>query len=124
MVAYQGEKMSKSLGNLVLVSRLVAGGVDPRVIRLALLAENYRSDWEWTDDHLCTAGERLASWEAWASRATREPTPGSLDELRVILANDSTPRRRCGGSTVTSPPERRRRRCWWMRSMRCWASVG
>ena len=50
MVAYQGEKMSKSLGNLVLVSRLVDGGVDPRVIRLALLAENYKSDWEWTDD--------------------------------------------------------------------------
>jgi L-cysteine:1D-myo-inositol 2-amino-2-deoxy-alpha-D-glucopyranoside ligase len=88
MVAYQGEKMSKSLGNLVLVSRLVADGVDPRVIRLALLAENYRSDWEWTDDHLSTAGERLSSWEAWSARPASGADTGLLDELRVILAND------------------------------------
>ncbi|WKK73279.1 hypothetical protein Q0F99_17740 [Rathayibacter oskolensis] len=46
MVAYQGEKMSKSLGNLVLVSRLQAEGADARAIRLALLAHHYRSDWE------------------------------------------------------------------------------
>jgi L-cysteine:1D-myo-inositol 2-amino-2-deoxy-alpha-D-glucopyranoside ligase len=88
MVAYQGEKMSKSLGNLVLVSRLVADGVDPRVIRLALLAENYRLDWEWTDDHLRTAGERLSSWEAWAARPASSADTGLLDELRVILPND------------------------------------
>src|SRR5450756_1308136 len=49
MVAYQGAKMSKSLGNLVFISRLRADGVDPMAIRLALLAHHYRSDWEWTD---------------------------------------------------------------------------
>ena len=49
MVSYQGQKMSKSLGNLVFVSRLVADGVDPMAIRMALLAHHYRSDWEWTD---------------------------------------------------------------------------
>jgi L-cysteine:1D-myo-inositol 2-amino-2-deoxy-alpha-D-glucopyranoside ligase len=38
MVSYQGEKMSKSLGNLVFVSRLLADGVDPMAIRMALLA--------------------------------------------------------------------------------------
>ncbi|TFC42006.1 cysteine--1-D-myo-inosityl 2-amino-2-deoxy-alpha-D-glucopyranoside ligase [Cryobacterium sp. TMT1-21] len=62
MVAYQGEKMSKSLGNLVLVSALRAAGTDPRAIRLALLAEHYRTDWEWTDQHLLRAESRLAAW--------------------------------------------------------------
>ncbi|MET1063100.1 MAG: cysteine--1-D-myo-inosityl 2-amino-2-deoxy-alpha-D-glucopyranoside ligase, partial [Aeromicrobium sp.] len=55
MVGYQGEKMSKSKGNLVLVSRLRADGHDPMAIRLALLAHHYRSDWEWTHDDITTA---------------------------------------------------------------------
>ncbi|WP_104200701.1 cysteine--1-D-myo-inosityl 2-amino-2-deoxy-alpha-D-glucopyranoside ligase [Cryobacterium sp. Y29] len=64
MVAYQGEKMSKSLGNLVLVSGLRAQGIDPRAIRLALLARHYRSDWEWTDALLEEAIARLSVWSA------------------------------------------------------------
>ena len=43
MVGYQGSKMSKSLGNLVLVSALRTSGVDPRAIRLTLLSHHYRS---------------------------------------------------------------------------------
>jgi L-cysteine:1D-myo-inositol 2-amino-2-deoxy-alpha-D-glucopyranoside ligase len=70
MVAYEGEKMSKSLGNLVLVSRLRAQGVDPRAIRLALLANHYRGDWEWTADILRTAEERLQRWLPLAGMAT------------------------------------------------------
>ncbi len=64
MVGYQGEKMSKSRGNLVLVSALRRDGVDPMAIRLALLAQHYRRDWEWTDDRLTTAQERLTAWRA------------------------------------------------------------
>jgi len=64
MVSYQGQKMSKSLGNLVFVSRLVADGVDPMAIRMALLAHHYRSDWEWTDAVLAQAQGRLARWRA------------------------------------------------------------
>jgi L-cysteine:1D-myo-inositol 2-amino-2-deoxy-alpha-D-glucopyranoside ligase len=48
MVALDGEKMSKSKGNLELVSRLREEGADPMAIRLALLRHHYRSDWEWT----------------------------------------------------------------------------
>ena len=87
MVAYQGEKMSKSLGNLVLVSRLVADGVDPRAIRLAVLAEHYRSDWEWTDAHLTTAVERLGRWRSWASTAVGDDTR-VLERLRAVLGED------------------------------------
>jgi L-cysteine:1D-myo-inositol 2-amino-2-deoxy-alpha-D-glucopyranoside ligase len=69
MVSYQGEKMSKSLGNLVFVSRLVADGTDPMAIRLALLAHHYRSDWEWTDAVLGDAQARLDRWRAALARA-------------------------------------------------------
>ncbi len=48
MVAYEGEKMSKSLGNLVFISDLRATA-DPRAIRLALLHHHYRSGFEWHD---------------------------------------------------------------------------
>jgi L-cysteine:1D-myo-inositol 2-amino-2-deoxy-alpha-D-glucopyranoside ligase len=64
MVSYLGEKMSKSLGNLVFVSRLVADGTDPMAIRMALLAHHYRSDWEWTDAVLGDAQARLDRWRA------------------------------------------------------------
>ena len=117
MVAYEGEKMSKSLGNLVLVSRLVADGADPRSIRLALLSERYRSDWEWTDAHLRIADERLASWRAWAATAAdgNSPEDSAVDdgaflaELREQLADDlDTPgaiaaidARICGGAVAT-----------------------
>ena len=48
MVAYEGEKMSKSLGNLVFVSELLEQA-DPRAIRLALMHHHYRSGFEWHD---------------------------------------------------------------------------
>ena len=65
MVALDGEKMSKSKGNLELVSRLREQGTDPMAIRLALLRHHYRSDWEWTaadlDDRPAGAARTSAS---------------------------------------------------------------
>jgi L-cysteine:1D-myo-inositol 2-amino-2-deoxy-alpha-D-glucopyranoside ligase len=74
MVAYAGAKMSKSLGNLVFVSRLRAAGTDPMAIRLALLAHHYRADWEWTDGVLAEAERRLGRWRA----AVAPGSPSSL----------------------------------------------
>ena len=109
IVAYEGEKMSKSLGNLVLVSRLVTGGADPRSIRLALLSQRYRSDWEWTDAHLRIANERLASWTAWAATPNVDSDDEFLAELRERLVDDldtagaiaAIDARICGGATAT-----------------------
>ena len=88
MVAYDGAKMSKSLGNLVIVSTLRESGVDPMAIRLALLAHHYRSDWEYTDADLSSATARLALWR----QATGLPAAPSAHELlatvRERLADD------------------------------------
>lgn len=93
MVGYQGEKMSKSLGNLVLVSRLRADGADPSAIRLGLLAHHYRADWEWTDDVLTVADARLGRWRSAARRVGPVSATGVLVELRDALSDDlDTPR--------------------------------
>src|SRR3954470_11265147 len=63
MVRYDGEKMSKSLGNLVFISDLVKEW-DPMATRLALLTHHYRHPWDWTDQHMPSAAERLERWRA------------------------------------------------------------
>jgi len=68
MVRLDGEKMSKSLGNLVFVSSLLAAGTDPMAIRLAILAHHYRGDWDWTAAGLEAAEQRLARWRAAVNR--------------------------------------------------------
>jgi L-cysteine:1D-myo-inositol 2-amino-2-deoxy-alpha-D-glucopyranoside ligase len=88
MVGYQGEKMSKSKGNLVLVSRLRESGVNPMVIRLAILAHHYRSDWEWTDQDVAAAQERLAVWRAAVDSASYEGAAALLHAVRAALADD------------------------------------
>jgi len=89
LVSYQGEKMSKSLGNLVFVSELVAAGRDPRAVRLAILGQHHRVPWEWTEDLLTEAEERLARWTGWAAGAPAGlARDNALDELRRILSND------------------------------------
>src|SRR5262249_21776743 len=62
MIGLNGAKMSKSLGNLVLVSRLRAAGEEPGAVRLALLAGHYRCDRPWTAQLLDDARARLARW--------------------------------------------------------------
>ena len=93
MVGYDGEKMSKSLGNLVLVSRLVNEGTDPRAIRLALLDHHYRADWEYSRAQLSAAECRLATWQAWAATAVDSADATLVEALRTALAHDlDTPR--------------------------------
>ncbi|NLT26354.1 MAG: cysteine--1-D-myo-inosityl 2-amino-2-deoxy-alpha-D-glucopyranoside ligase [Microbacteriaceae bacterium] len=89
LVAYEGEKMSKSLGNLVLVSKLTAAGADPAAVRLVVLAHHYRSDWEWTDELLDEAHARLERWRAAAARAAAgEAGTASVQALRAAIADD------------------------------------
>lgn len=86
MVAYEGTKMSKSLGNLVFVSKLVAEGADPMAIRLVLMSHHYRSDWEWTVDLLTEATARLARYREALSH--RPDDPEVVEQLRKCLRDD------------------------------------
>ena len=88
MVGLDGEKMSKSLGNLVLVSALRAEGVDPMAIRLALLAHHYAGDWDWKDNDLFAAQARLESWRSAVSGNGGPPALATLAAVRAALAGD------------------------------------
>ena len=88
MVGLDGEKMSKSKGNLVLVSALRASGVDPMAIRLALLAQHYRTPWDWTDQLLVDAQSRLARWRAGLSGNGGPPADSTIEVIRGRLADD------------------------------------
>ncbi|MEO9246148.1 cysteine--1-D-myo-inosityl 2-amino-2-deoxy-alpha-D-glucopyranoside ligase [Citricoccus nitrophenolicus] len=88
MVGLDGEKMSKSLGNLVLVSRLRGQGVEPVVIRTALLSNHYRADWEWTQELLTESMDRVARWRS--ALELEEPADGSavLSAAHRALSED------------------------------------
>ncbi|MEU8272302.1 cysteine--1-D-myo-inosityl 2-amino-2-deoxy-alpha-D-glucopyranoside ligase [Sphaerisporangium sp. NPDC049002] len=107
MVALDGEKMSKSRGNLVFVSRLRTEH-DPMAVGLALLAHHYRADWEWTADQIGTAAERLARWRSAVDlpagpdagpvlRQVRERMADDLDTPGALAAVDAWAARASGG---------------------------
>jgi L-cysteine:1D-myo-inositol 2-amino-2-deoxy-alpha-D-glucopyranoside ligase len=88
MVGLDGEKMSKSKGNLVLVSKEREAGTDPMAIRLALLAHHYRTEWFWTETDLLAAQERLDVWRRAIGRGTGPDGPAVVEAIRAALSND------------------------------------
>lgn len=88
MVAYDGEKMSKSRGNLVFVSALRNSDVDPMAIRATLLRHHYRSDWEWTDAELFDNVDRLAEWRKAIALGAGAPAEPVVTEVLAALADD------------------------------------
>jgi len=86
LIAKDGEKMSKSLGNLVFVDDLRTTW-DARAIRLAIIEHHYRREWEWEDDLMPRADARLRRWAA----AAADDAPGDggvLDDVRSALDDD------------------------------------
>jgi len=88
MIGLDGEKMSKSRGNLVLVSALREQGADPGAVRLALLAGHYRADREWTPALLDEATARLERWRAAVALPGGPDAGPVLDRVRDRLADD------------------------------------
>ncbi len=102
LVGLGGQKMSKSIGNLVFVSDLLKDW-EPAVVRLALLAHHYRSDWDWDDADLGPAAERLDGWRRASSEGPTRTSRGvargadralargadrALDAVRARLDDD------------------------------------
>jgi L-cysteine:1D-myo-inositol 2-amino-2-deoxy-alpha-D-glucopyranoside ligase len=84
LVGLGGTKMSKSLGNLVFISELVAHA-ESTAVRLALLDEHYRNDWEWRDELLSRAQSRLATWR---TTLTQSRSCSVIDDVRAALDDD------------------------------------
>ncbi|RDI63436.1 cysteine--1-D-myo-inosityl 2-amino-2-deoxy-alpha-D-glucopyranoside ligase [Nocardia pseudobrasiliensis] len=88
LIALDGEKMSKSRGNLVFVSKLRAAEVDPGAVRLGLFAGHYRQDREWNDTVLTEARTRLAQWRRATSLQSGPAAEDTIARLRQHLADD------------------------------------
>jgi L-cysteine:1D-myo-inositol 2-amino-2-deoxy-alpha-D-glucopyranoside ligase len=87
MVRMDGEKMSKSLGNLVFISDLLKT-YDPRAIRLGIVVHHYRDSWEWDDDVMPQAAARLDAWLAVTEASGATDSEAALAEVRARLDDD------------------------------------
>ena len=93
MIGLDGEKMSKSKGNLVFVSQLLKDGVEPMVIRIALMSHHYRQDHMWHSSELDEAQDFLQELQIALSRMEVAPTDHVINEIIAALAQDiDTPR--------------------------------
>jgi len=88
MIGLDGEKMSKSKGNLVFVSQLLREGVDAMVIRTALLRHHYRSDHMWQNSELVEAEEFLEELRLCLSRPEVAPTKATIEAIISSLSQD------------------------------------
>lgn len=88
MIGLNGEKMSKSLGNLVFVSRLIAEGFDPMSIRWALLDRHYREDFMWSNEILKEAALEIENLRIHLSKVDVAPTDQVITEIIAALTSD------------------------------------
>ena len=110
MIGLDGEKMSKSKGNLVFVSSLLASGVDPFSIRWALMSDHFRKDRMWSQEKLTYAtlevqrlrdalqGEDLAPTENLVS-CILDSLANDLDTKRIVLEINQWVDRTLNGET-------------------------
>jgi L-cysteine:1D-myo-inositol 2-amino-2-deoxy-alpha-D-glucopyranoside ligase len=88
MIGLDGEKMSKSKGNLVFVSSLLASGIDPFVIRWALMRDHYRIDRMWSEQILIQASAEVKNLRNVMSSQTMAPTDKLASKIVEFLSDD------------------------------------
>ena len=88
MIGLDGTKMSKSLGNLIFVSKLISTGIEPMAIRLALLGHHYRSDHMWGSSEISEASTFLERIRLNLARMEVAPTQIVIEQIVTALAND------------------------------------
>lgn len=88
MVGLDGEKMSKSKGNLVFVSKLLKEGINPMTLRHALLSERYSEDRMWSQETLQQSEERVVRLRSALSRIECAPTDGVIQLIAQSIADD------------------------------------
>jgi L-cysteine:1D-myo-inositol 2-amino-2-deoxy-alpha-D-glucopyranoside ligase len=88
MIGLDGEKMSKSKGNLVLVSKLIERGVDPMAIRYALMKHHYRHDQMWSEEILFSAEQALSRLRTVLGSEQVSSTTTVTEKIMHALASD------------------------------------
>jgi L-cysteine:1D-myo-inositol 2-amino-2-deoxy-alpha-D-glucopyranoside ligase len=88
MVGLDGQKMSKSLGNLVFVSKLIAEGLDPMAIRWALMGHAFQSDLMWNRAMIEVAQDEIHSLRKALSRVDVAPTSELIQTICDLLARN------------------------------------
>ena len=88
MIGLNGQKMSKSLGNLVFVSTLVNSGVNPMTIRCALMMQHYAADRMWNEELLLSAQEFLDSLTLRLSQPQCAPTSDLIQDIIQAVSRD------------------------------------
>jgi L-cysteine:1D-myo-inositol 2-amino-2-deoxy-alpha-D-glucopyranoside ligase len=88
MIGLDGEKMSKSRGNLVFVSKLLQAGIAPNVIRIALTLHHYQEDRIWSEDLLHRAQSLSSKIETTLSRSEVAPALHTIQQIADAMANN------------------------------------
>ena len=88
MIGLDGEKMSKSKGNLVFVSKLIESGVNPATIRWALLKRHYRPDYMWNRTETDMANEEISNLRAKLESDQIPQTEELTQKITSSIAND------------------------------------
>ncbi len=93
MIGLDGEKMSKSLGNLVFVSKLIASGVNPAAIRWALMGHHYANDLMWSQSLIEKASVEIERLQLNLARMEVAPTDSVIQGIIEALSHNlDTPR--------------------------------
>ena len=88
LIGLDGEKMSKSKGNLVFVSKLIETGVQPMAIRWALLKRPYCKEYMWLRNETTVAQHELDALAAKLSGSQIPPTESLIAQIYNLLADD------------------------------------
>ena len=88
MIGLDGEKMSKSKGNLVFVSTLLASGVDPFVIRWSLMSHHYREDRMWSDEKLAESTTQVERLRIALAKKDVAPTTDLIERILHSISDD------------------------------------
>ena len=88
MIHLDGEKMSKSKGNLVFVSKLLSRGIDPMVIRWALLSGHYQQDRSWSDELLQKSTSEVSLLRSALAQSEVAETKELIQSIISDLANN------------------------------------
>jgi len=88
MIGLNGEKMSKSLGNLVFVSTLMNSGISPMAIRIALMMQHYSTNRMWSDELLTRAQDFLSNLTLYLSQTESAPTDAVIQGIIHALSEN------------------------------------